>query len=125
MQISKKTSERQYTVAPLPDSDPELTFTVRILTDPEIAKIYDKHGYLPGGSKATMAKLLTVSKEMMKASIVGWTNFNDENGTLLDLSDKNKMLLYETEVEIDSEVTTLWQLVQAKVSEQRRAEAKN
>jgi hypothetical protein len=125
LKATKRSSERTYTVTPLPEVDPQFTVTVRDLADADVSRIYDKHGYMPGSPKATMAKLVRVVKDTIDESIVGWTNFNDDAGHLHEVTRENKLLFYETPVEIDGESTTLWLLVQSKVAEQRRAEAKN
>lgn len=127
MEITKLTTAspgRTRTVHPVPELDPEFSVTLRELSDAEQARIYDKHNYMPGRKDATMQKLARITQDVIRQRVVGWTNFT-ENGAELECEGDAKLRLYATEVYIDGENKTLWQLAIEAEQRQKVEEQKN
>lgn len=127
MEITKLTTAtpgRTRTVFPLPDLDPEFSVTLRELSDAEQARIYDKNNYMPGRKDATMQKLSRITQDAIRARVVGWSNFT-ENATEIPCEGDHKLKLYTTEIFVDGESKTLWQLTLEAEQRQKVDEQKN
>jgi hypothetical protein len=115
---------RTRAVYPVPDLDPEFSVTLRELSDTEQARVYDKHNYMPGRKDATMQKLARITQDVIRLRVVDWTNFT-ENGEEIECQADNKLKLYSTEIYVDGENKTLWQLAVEAEQRQKVEEQKN
>jgi hypothetical protein len=115
---------RTRTVFPVPDLDPDFSVTLRELSDAEQARIYDKNNYMPGRKDATMQKLARITQDAIRQRVVDWSNFT-ENGQAIACEGDQKLKLYSTEVYIDGENKSLWQLALEAEQRQKVDEQKN
>jgi hypothetical protein len=79
---------------------------------------------MPGRKDATMQKLARITQDVIRLRVVDWTNFT-ENGEEIECQADNKLKLYSTEIYVDGENKTLWQLAIEAEQRQKVEEQKN